>query len=375
MKLHSIQFLRAVAAILVVYTHSIGMQANFSNSSQQSFFYLRNFGCIGVDLFFVISGFIITLIANNYTGTSQGLLFLKKRFMRINPIYYIASLLYLGVLAVQIWATNKSFYLPLGSILNSLSDTIMIFPVSGDMSVYSPLLLLGWTLCFEWFFYIIFFTLVIFNTRNKVIFLILAMTLLTVLGYIIKPSDFRLIFVTNPIILEFLLGIIICWIYLNTKTISVPIAATCLLLGLGCYIYLIFYGYGDVYHYKNVLSGQLSMKRFLIWGIPSCLIVAGSIFLERNGKGNWIWKNKWMQLSGDASYSIYLSHLIVFELFNILFKKNGSFLPADMNIILVLSVSLLMGLGFYKIIEKPLLQYINKIPIEKQPPLTIPSVT
>ena len=67
-KLNSIQVLRAVAATLVAYAHSIDLQSSYSHSFQESFFDWGNFGAFGVDLFFVISGFIISYSAERYTG-------------------------------------------------------------------------------------------------------------------------------------------------------------------------------------------------------------------------------------------------------------------------------------------------------------------
>jgi peptidoglycan/LPS O-acetylase OafA/YrhL len=92
MKINSIQYLRAIAAILVVYAHSLNFIGN-GNSIQANFYYLKNFGAIGVDIFFVISGFIITYVSYNLNGLNDFIVFIKKRFVRINPTYYFASTL------------------------------------------------------------------------------------------------------------------------------------------------------------------------------------------------------------------------------------------------------------------------------------------
>jgi exopolysaccharide production protein ExoZ len=81
MKLNSIQYLRAIASILVVYCHAIDIQVYFGISRQQNFYYLQNFGAIGVDLFFVISGFIITYVSRNVLADIPSTkIFLQKRF-------------------------------------------------------------------------------------------------------------------------------------------------------------------------------------------------------------------------------------------------------------------------------------------------------
>ncbi|MDP4247265.1 MAG: acyltransferase family protein, partial [Bacteroidota bacterium] len=89
MKYQSIQFLRAMAALFVVYAHSIDLQMKYAISGEQHFFHLQNFGAIGVDIFFILSGFIISYTARSDSGLKAGRRFLLKRFLRINPVYYI----------------------------------------------------------------------------------------------------------------------------------------------------------------------------------------------------------------------------------------------------------------------------------------------
>jgi len=355
MKLNSIQCLRAVAALLVVYVHSIDLQMGFSVSKQQNFFHLQNFGAIGVDLFFVISGFIITFVANKYTGQEQGIYFLVKRFRRINPVYYIASILYFVVLVLPIIIEGKAADISVDNTIGSLIDTILILPAGGHIFSYSPMLMIGWSLAFEWLFYILFFFLIVSKTKNKALFFGLFITGLVSLGYLLKVPDLRYIFITNPIILEFLLGVIICQLYLKGPRTPNWVALTCLLLGIASYLLLIIIGFGWLSEFAAVLTGVLSMKRFLLWGIPSAVIAFGCIFLERNNKFTSLWNNKWILLSGDASYSIYLVHLTVFELFRMLYKESGFFMPADLSIIVQVAVATIISIGFYKWIEQPMI--------------------
>lgn len=360
MKLNSIQFLRAIAALLVVYVHSIDLQMGFGVSKQQNFFYLQNFGAIGVDLFFVISGFIITYVANKYTGIEQGFQFLNKRFKRINPVYYIASLLFFAISILHLWVTKKAVLIYWDAKISSFFDTILIVPVSDSFLKFSPLLIIGWSLAFEWLFYIIFFLLIISKIRNKELFFGLFIGILVTMGYLLKIPDLRYIFVTNPIMLEFLIGIIICRLYLKFSQIPTWISVTTLTIGISSYILLIIFGFGSLSELMAVLSGQLSMKRFLLWGIPSAFIAFGCIFLEKNNRVTKVWNNKWILLAGDASYSIYLMHLTTFSLFTILYEKVGFFIPADLAVIVQVVVATIISIGFYKWVEKPLIQAAQK---------------
>lgn len=360
MKLQSIQFLRAVAAVLVVYMHSIALQADYGASWQQNFLYLKNFGGIGVDLFFVISGFIISYVASKYMGFDEGFHFLKKRFTRINPIYYLATLLYLSVRILSWYVTNEWTRSNTGHTIRGLIDTLLIFPFSSDVNSFSPFLVVGWTLSFEWLFYFLFFFLILFKIRNKLLWLTIVIIIMVSAGSILKTSDLRVLFLTNPLILEFLLGALIYRLYNKRKSIPLYISTLLILSGVACYILLIIYGYGFIWGSKVFYLADLGIKRFILWGLPSSLIVAGCIFLEANGKHTYLWSRRWIQLIGDASYSIYLTHMSVFVLIELLYKKTGTLLPADLSIFIQAGLAVLFGIGFYLNIEKPLLRTIHQ---------------
>ncbi|MCS3801044.1 acyltransferase family protein [Niastella sp. OAS944] len=366
MKLNSIQCLRAVAALLVVYVHSIDVQMEFGVSKQQNFYHLQNFGAIGVDLFFIISGFIITLVANNYKGKEDGVYFLAKRFRRINPVYYIASFIYLGVIVIPILLQGEAANISLQNLISSLIDTVFILPLSGLPLSYSPFLIIGWSLAFEWFFYILFFLAIVTKAKNKALLFVVIIMALVALGYSLQGSDFRYLFITNSIMLEFLIGVCICKLYLNGTKVSNTLALTFLTIGLASYILLIIFGFGLVSELGGVLSGTLSMKRVLLFGLPSACIAFGCIFMEKNNLFGKIWNNKWLLLCGDASYSIYLIHLTVFELFRILYKYAGFFMPADLAIIVQVAIATTISIRFYKWVEQPLIKATHRIAKQKR---------
>lgn len=358
MKLNSIQFLRAVAVVLVVYMHSMVLQVDHSKSWQQSFFYLYHFGGIGVDLFFVISGFIISFVANKYIGIDQGFHFLKKRFSRINPIYYLASFIFLIIDIINLWATNIiSTTFTVNGILSSSFDTLILFPLFNS---FRPLLFVGWTLSFEWLFYSLFFLLILFRIQQKILILSFVFIILATVGVVTRSPDLRIAFITNPIMLEFLLGAAIYWIYNKRRPNLHYIPLALVTIGLISYILLIIYGYGDVYSLKIFQMPGLSLKRFLLWGLPSSFIVAGCVFLENNIKLTRIWNIQTIQLIGDASYSIYLTHMSIFILLDLLYRKVGYFLPPDLGIFIQLFIAVIIGIGFHKKVEKPLLRFINQ---------------
>jgi peptidoglycan/LPS O-acetylase OafA/YrhL len=244
-------------------------------------------------------------------------------------------------------------------------DTVLLIPTSSEIINFSPLLIVGWTLSFEWLFYLLFFSLIVSNVKRTTLVLPGLFLLLIGIGQILKPDDLRLQFITNPILFEFLLGVIICQLYVNAKNIPTWIGITCLSIGVISYFLLIRFGYGNVWHYLGTINGKSSLNKFLLWGIPSACIVAGCIFLEKNGKLHRLFDNKLSILLGDASYSIYLIHYTVFNALHLVYKQTGLFLPADVMIWIQVITGVSISLVFYKWVEKPLLQRIHKRTIRK----------
>lgn len=358
MRVNSIQFLRGIAALLVVYEHSMEVQIRYGSSLQQDFYFLDNFGCIGVDLFFVISGFIITYVANKYQGIDDGLRFLEKRFYRVNPIYYIASLIFMGIIFIYLKGNNT----PLSKWVGSLLDTLIIVPASGDVNLFNPILVVGWTLAFEWLFYIYFFLLILAKIKNKTFSLLITILLFVIIGALLNFNDFRLQFITNPIMLEFVLGVFIYHLYMSKIKITKWVGFIFLALGVICYLLLIRFGYGDVWYYKKIITGDSSLSKFFFWGLPSSFIVAGSVLLEKNGHLINLWSNRWMALIGNASYSIYLIHFSALLLFRIFYRQNPNFHPSDLMIWIQLIIAVAISIVYYKLVEKPLLNYFQKKP-------------
>ncbi|SEW25141.1 acyltransferase family protein [Chitinophaga arvensicola] len=352
MKINSIQLLRAVAVILVVHVHAIDLQEAFAVSHQQKFFFLENFGAIGVDLFFGISGFIISYVASNYFGARDGADFLKKRFLRINPIYYVASVCYMVLFCLY-----DQFY-PLTAILYGWRDTIFMLPVLNSQKWLAPILVVGWSLSYEWWFYMLFFVLILFRTKYKTLLLLLVIPALVLAGVLLKPTDFRLIFYTNPIMLEFLFGVIIFWLYRHAK-VPVGIAWLLLAVGVGGYIYNIWHGFGNISELGSVTSGTGSMKRVWLWGLPSACILAGCIFLEKKDVWNRLWNNRPGLLIGDASYSIYLTHYTFFYLLAQIYARTGYFMNADVSIIVHMVLAIAVGIFFYYKVERPLIKMLH----------------
>jgi exopolysaccharide production protein ExoZ len=260
-KLRSIQVLRAVAACAVVVLHAYPeAHAPIGNAG---------YGAAGVDLFFVISGFIMASVAQGRTAGQ----FLRDRLWRIYPLWWVAVLPWL-------------FMVPRGPtfILSSLS----LWPIYAG-GYYVPVLKVGWTLSFELLFYLG-MTLAI-ATRAAAPLALYALFLLGAL----TTANPLLHFIGNPLALEFLMGVLVARLPRHR--------ALGLLIPLGLSLFaLTSPGIGDV---EASLGPQWALSRVLQWGMPAALVVWGVLSLER------LFKHRRFDLPvaiGDASYSIYLFH-------------------------------------------------------------------
>ncbi|MGG7605362.1 acyltransferase family protein [Massilia sp. BKSP1R2A-1] len=219
-KLAWIQALRGIAVILVVLTHA---RYTFSDTptwplAEQ----LLRPGAMGVDLFFVISGFIMVYTTRHARGTpAESLDFLVRRFARIWPLYVV-------VVCAWLTATNRGFaWLTDWPQIRNLLLTISFQPVNLEHPPFFDVTLpLGWTLNFEMYFYLV-FGLCMLLGRARLLF-VAGWIVLTVVALpmfkrgltldVLTNFRFSLAYLnlmTSPIILEFLAGVAIGWLYLQ----------------------------------------------------------------------------------------------------------------------------------------------------------------
>jgi peptidoglycan/LPS O-acetylase OafA/YrhL len=137
-----------MAAVLVLLTHS-GFYA--SERLDRSFKYWGT-GAAGVDLFFVISGFVMVYSSMNLIGDRKGwLVFSQRRVIRIVPMYWLATTI---KLVLMVLAGEFVLHARFSSL-----DTVMSYlflPTRNSDGNLFPLLGVGWTLNFEMLFYLLF---------------------------------------------------------------------------------------------------------------------------------------------------------------------------------------------------------------------------
>ena len=351
-KLNSVQGLRALAVVLVVYAHSTDAALNlFGKSLQTDFFYLENWGAIGLDLFFVISGFIMTRVAPSYFGPGRWQDFLSKRAIRIFPLYW--GLTVFSILTMLIGHQHISSLKVLKAVL--------FVPLFDGAKFVLPILHVGWSLSFEIYFYFLIGVLLFFNKRNFTGRLIFILGSLALIGSIQSFDNAMYKYITSPLLIEFMLGVLCGVVYdrlqQNTK-LSKQIGYLSIIIGMTAAMGSIFWGYGQTSEVGPVLNNSnLALYRSINWGIPCAIFLLGCILLERN---RLISTPRLVIRVGDASYSNYLLHG-----FLIRYILKGSIIisgiGADCTIILLTLSCTLASIPFYSLVEKPLTNFATNL--------------
>ena len=351
-KINSIQLLRAVAVLLVVHCHILDMQQG--NPLQRRFFYLQNFGAVGVDIFFVISGFIITVISRTYLPGKQGGYFFVKRMLRVVPLYWLVSFLITGY---TYFRHGKLF------AMASIIKTISFFPFFGKSATAFPVIYQGWTLSFELSFYSITAIALATGSKKYMLMIVLFFCCFIGLNYVFDNQVIFINFFGNGIMLEFLMGVLVGLLFLSDLRLKPFISNIVTLAGIGGLAASLVMGYGMISEATYTFYGSLSLARSVIWGIPSALLVAGLVMKEK-------WRPLhihpfWIAI-GNASFSVYLTHVFFIQPLYLRWQSWGlqGKIQPDIQIFISMAIAVAGGYLFYRLVELPLLRrlgsYINK---------------
>ncbi|HRE20455.1 MAG TPA: acyltransferase [Rhabdaerophilum sp.] len=326
----SIQQLRALAALGVVLAHLEIYLGRMGFTGAWPHFLTS-----GVDIFFVISGFIMWVTTADRTVTPGQ--FLLNRLIRIAPLYWVVTSLALAVLL-----TNKGLMpgaaLDWGHVFASFLFIPAVHPVLGEPQ---PLVTAGWTLNFEMMFYTL-FALALFLPQRFRINAVLTLLLGVVSLRAFDPRPFGAIwFYSSNIILEFGFGVMIGALVTAGRRYSTRTGA--ILVVLGAILVVLLSEVREAEHLRAILRG-----------VPSAMIVLGAVMLELDGR---VLVSRFARFLGDASYSIYLTHGMVLSAFTRVWMK---LLPPALSNSFPLFcfagfvVAAVAGSAIYLWVEKPL---------------------
>ena len=325
--LKTLQVLRALAATSVVYFH-IGADPVF--------------GSFGVDIFFVISGFVMALLISN--GQSPGT-FAINRVTRIIPLYWILTTSVLILASIKPELLNSTT-----ANLTNYIKSLLFVPYFKENGALHPMLAVGWTLNYEMFFYFCIWISIILarNLYILITFSLIAASYLLLGNY--SANSVLNGFFGSTIIFEFLLGIFAFNIYQKKllQKLNGLILVITSALSFSFMAYLEFSGY--------------ELARFIVFGLPSVTLILSVVALEET---DFIKNSSLANLLtrvGDASYATYLSHSYIVEgIKKIGFQKFNAINPyAPLGVIVILISSSLAGYILYVVLDRPLSKYFKE---------------
>lgn len=331
-----VQLLRFFAALLVLVMHASLYASERLNPIYASIIW--DPGSSGVDIFFVISGFVIAIGSQGLEHHRSGWKdFAVRRGIRIIPLYWIMTFAkIILVFAIPASALHSSFdFVHIGL-------SFLFLPAKAVNGTIFPYLGVGWTLNFEFLFYFL-FCLALFLHRSTFKFCLFVLCAFALLSMLRKPDWPPVSFYFDPITIEFLFGLAIAKATISGKTPSTTASVLLALTG----VLLI------------VLPPQIlfELPRLAKRGIPALMLVAGVVFLE--DKLLFRIPHKILFL-GEASFAIYLSHPFVAPIPPTLLRSVGVdnlFLSMSMSIILATYA----GCILWRFVDKPIHYRLKKL--------------
>ncbi len=342
--IHGVQVLRGAAAVLVILYH---VTANLHDAGFPRLPVLA-FGNGGVDLFFLISGFVMAYTTREWPPETRAWwIFLRRRLQRIVPLYWaLTSLKVAAVLAVPALFRNDAL-----TVWNIVASYLFI-PAWDAKHAISPVISAGWTLCFEMFFYIAFAACLALRQRPLTVLTPL-FVLLAAVGTQREPSWGAVATLLDPLLLEFVAGM---WIATLARPATRDRTATWSGVALIGSLALV------CSELVPAIGGHL--WRVVAWGLPAAALLWATVSLERQ-----VPFHRWRvaQLIGDASYSIYLTHVLVLPVMIRVLRGvgDGMAVGAVVSAVLVAG-SVLAGLVVYAAVERPLTRLMRGLSTRQQ---------
>ncbi len=320
--LNSLQILRGLAAWMVVFRHIV--QSYFMEQVGSSFWiFFACYGAYGIDIFFVLSGFVMALVASKHQPS--GVVFGVNRFFRVIPGYWFFTLL----LVVSILVFPAGTYLTWWADYSLIKSLLFIPNVNPNGYGYFPTLYVGWTLIYEMFFYVVFTVVLLLKIPKPSI---ACAVILAIIAVLFKET--RFLGYTPLLLLEFSIGIIVFEYLSMTKDknillrIVLPISFFLLALMVSVYIkqqYYIKYINAGLIVYVFILMEKLFSQKIKLW--------------------------KFLKVLGDYSYSTYLNHIIIIGWGYYFFGGKGTGVLECIGVLAILVVVFFVSKYSYKWIE------------------------
>lgn len=339
----SIQILRALAILAVAWLHLTLIELKYGSTAPIIPSWLtHSFG--GVDVFFVISGLMMVIVTQGKFGSAKNALrFAFDRVVRIYPLYWFYTTIALVVYLINPKLVNSAQ----GNRVDILASYLLL------PSDLTPLINVGWSLVHVVYFYLMFTLFVLWLKENHLAIALVGWAMFVSLGQLychFSSCGTSLNLITHPHTYEFIAGCFIGVLYHRNFH----------KLGLAAFVAGIVLLVGGILYLSPLPAGQgvSNWNRVSVFGLPAVLIVYGVTALETEGR---IVLPARLQSLGDASYSIYLSHVPILAPLGLVWSWFVTPDPLNHFIALLgmIITAILFGLSSYSFIEKPLLQKLR----------------
>jgi exopolysaccharide production protein ExoZ len=341
----NVQIARLIAAVVVLLHHAVYQITQHRVPGVTSYTeYLHFDGSTGVDIFFVISGFImIVTSADRFGSGANAATFLKRRLARIVPLYWIFTAL---MVVASIVFRNSVAHTDIAPAY--LAASLFFIPMANTAGQIQPVLLLGWTLNYEMLFYGIFAAAMLLPKRVGIPVIFAAILSLAAMGtWVGAGTAVPILFWTRPIILEFLLGILVGLLILRRSAVAGGAAAA-----------LVVASFAALWVASAIEWTDTAWRCFAA-GLPAAAIVAGAALGPQAGQDPL---TRLLRLGGDASYALYLSHPFVINAMSILWRH----IPVASGFAFLLAtlvVALAVAVIIHLLVERPILDALHGRPI------------
>jgi peptidoglycan/LPS O-acetylase OafA/YrhL len=322
--LESLQLLRFAAAFAVVLFH-FGSGLTIQYHLDRNYFFM---GAAGVDVFFVLSGFIISYSSDPVRGVGY---FARKRLARIVPLYWLLTVAVILIALVKPSLLNSTIV-----SVETVVKSLLFIPYEKNGGAIQPILFLGWTLCYEMFFYMIYGACLLFGAKATW-YACAAVLCLVALGAIWPHGSVEWRFYTSPILIEFALGMMLHKVYSASSSFrsrSNNLAVALVILACGTHFLITTFVGPSVF--ASSLFAVLLVSGFLLMRLP-------------HGK---IWAT--LVLLGDASYSLYLIHPYTLQLPIKLLGERFSISFVTAILVLVTLCTIGISVMLLKFFERPM---------------------
>lgn len=345
-RIYSLQGLRGVAVLGVVLFHMTAVEHKYSGGDIL-LPPLLDFFQLGVDLFFIISGFVMVIVSRgHFQQTAESWRFLFNRVSRIYPTYWLYFILTLAAVLVQPGMVNSS---------HGASNLLMSFLLLPNDKVL--LVMVAWSLLFELWFYLVFSGLMLLRERWLPMFMGCWALILLVFNSGQNWQDYNsaLKIMLHPYAFEFIAGVALALLFYSRYSAKISTLTICVAL-----ITAVLPGIGLIGYFR--LFDEQGMLRMFSVGPVFGTLIFGLALLERR---QHLKIPAFLVAIGDMSYTLYLSHLSVLGVIGRLWQAFGprpdSLLDNALFTGLMMTAALCYGWVGYRCFEKPLLDYCTDL--------------